>query len=118
MRCIVATVQTEDCAWLVAEDQETYLGSPTEQMLTSDEGYARHDTDEVTRFEIDDFDVDPTSAAEDGLCGSLFEDASPVKTSPTLTLYHVCNSTIVYGWISYLADGWSLFCIPSAWLSG
>jgi hypothetical protein len=46
MRCIVATVETGDFAWLVAEDWETYLGGPTEQMMTSDEGHARHDTDE------------------------------------------------------------------------
>lgn len=65
MRCIVATVETGDFAWLVAEDQETYLGSSTDQMLKSVEDHARHDADvvyEVTRSEINDFD--PTSAAE------------------------------------------------------
>jgi hypothetical protein len=41
-------------------------------MLTSDEGrYARHDADEVTRSEIDDFDVDPTSAAEGMACAEV-----------------------------------------------
>ena len=71
MRCIVATVQTEDCAWLVAEDQETYLGSPPEQMLTSDEDHARHGTDvvnEVTRSEIDDLMNSQRVTTTWGLC--------------------------------------------------
>ena len=64
MRCIVATVETGDFAWLVAEDQKTYLGSPTEKMLTSDESHAQHDTDVVYEVTRSDFDVDQTSAAE------------------------------------------------------
>jgi hypothetical protein len=72
MRCIVATVETRDFAWLVAEDQETYLGSLTEQMVTSDEGHARHDTRRKVRDpKTNDFDVDPTSAAELLACAEV-----------------------------------------------
>jgi len=73
MRCIVATVQTGDCAWLVAEDQETYLGNLTEQMLTSDEGM--RDTT-LTRLRDPKLTISmliQPPRRRDGLCGSLFE---------------------------------------------